>query len=88
MFLFLLFLSSCYALECSLALPDGDQDSLKAMILARQKSREQQASGFFDSLEAKYAKKPRTAKSKDEEASPSKTGKKSQRKGTKKKGPR
>ena len=72
----------------SLPLPDGGEDGLKAMILARHKSREQQASGFLDSLEARYAKKPRAAKSEGEGPSSSKAGKSTQRKGTKKKGRR
>ena len=45
-------------------IPDGDEDSLKALIKARQQSREEQVGGFFDSLEEKYCKKPKTAISK------------------------
>ena len=40
-----------------LSLSDGSEDSLKALIHARQQSRGAQMDSFFDSLEQKYAKK-------------------------------
>ena len=41
---------------------DGSEDSLKALIKARQQSREEKIDGFFESLEQKYcAKKPKIA---------------------------
>ena len=39
------------------SLSDGGEDSLKALIHARQQSRGAQVDSFFDSLEQKYAKK-------------------------------
>ena len=39
------------------SLSDRGEDSLKALIHARQQSRGAQMDGFFDSLEQKYAKK-------------------------------
>ena len=44
-----------------------DIESLKSLILARKNSREAQMDGFFDSLEEKYAKKPRKGGSKKEQ---------------------
>ena len=46
-------------------MPDEGEDSLKALIKARQQSREEKLDGFFDSLEQKYCtKKPKTTGSK------------------------
>ena len=44
--------------------PDGSEDSLKALIKARQQSREEKLGGFFDTLEEKYCKKPKASGSK------------------------
>ena len=41
--------------------PDGNEDSLKTLITARQQSREEKLGGFFDSLEEKYCKKPKVS---------------------------
>lgn len=51
----------------------GD-DSLKALIQSRQQSREQQMSGFFDQLEAKYAQ-PKKSKKSDSKRGKKKAGK-------------
>ena len=42
-------------------LSDGSEDSLKALIHARQQSRGAQMDNFFDSLEQKYAKKQKSS---------------------------
>ena len=47
-------ISIYYTSCCSI---DGGEDSLKALIKARQASREEQLGGFFDSLEEKYCTK-------------------------------
>lgn len=52
---------------------DAD-DSLKALIQSRQQSREQQMDGFFEQLEAKYAKPAKSKKT--ESAKGKKKGKK------------
>ena len=45
--------------------PGEGEDGLKALIKARQQSREEKLDGFFDSLEQKYCtKKPKTTGSK------------------------
>ena len=43
-------------------MPDGGEDSLKALIKARQQSREEKLGGFFDSLEEKYCSKSKSKK--------------------------
>ena len=43
------------------SLSDGSEDSLKALIHARQQSRGAQMDNFFDSLEQKYAKKQKSS---------------------------
>lgn len=48
-----------------LHMTDEGEDSLKALIKARQQSRGEKIDGFFDSLEQKYCtKKPKTTGSK------------------------
>ena len=59
---------------------DSSEDSLKALIQARQQSRGKQADNFFDALEHKYAKKTKTSSPR---ASGSKGTKASNSKGTK-----
>ena len=46
---------------CVTCTPGEGEDGLKALIKARQQSREEKLDGFFDSLELKYCtKKPKT----------------------------
>ena len=52
------------AVEYTFPSPDGDDNSLSALIRARHKSREEEMDGFFDSLEEKYAKKSTKTKGK------------------------
>ena len=49
---------------CVTCTPGEGEDGLKALIKARQQSREEKLDGFFDSLELKYCtKKPKTTAS-------------------------
>ena len=60
---------------------DGGEDALKAIIQSRQKSRAEGMDSFFDSLEEKYSKKPKTSsKGKKTGASGSGPSKKKQKK--------
>jgi hypothetical protein len=65
-----------YAYHMHMHMSGEGEDSLKAMIKARQQSREEKLGGFFDSLELKYcAKKPRTTgSSKTKKATKSESG--------------
>ena len=52
-------------LHMHMLMPGEGEDGLKALIKARQQSREEKLDGFFDSLEQKYCtKKPKTTGSK------------------------
>ena len=58
------------------SLSDGSEDSLKALIHARQQSRGAQMDNFFDSLEQKYAKKQKRSFKAGDKASGGKRTKK------------